>query len=86
VIGAHHPWERPGESEDAPTDDAQNSAKVWFKCDEHPLVVNRVLSRDQLFRAVHEKRVRALWVSRRKLLVHVDAAEDLQRAGPPGIK
>lgn len=56
---------------------------VWVRVDRHPLVLNGILSRDQLYRAARENRVRRMWVSSRRLLVHRDAADDLARAGRP---
>lgn len=61
---------------------------VWLPVDNHPAVRRKgnpagVLSRDQAYRAAHERRVRCLWPSSRKLLLHRDALDDLARAGRP---
>jgi hypothetical protein len=60
---------------------------VWIAVDKHPAVRRRdnprgVLSRDQAYALAQSGRVRALWVSRRRLLLHRDLLDDLARAGP----
>jgi hypothetical protein len=69
----------------------ERSETTWFAVDEHPAVrrsdnPNGVISRDQAYSAARQGRVRALWVSSRRLLLHRDLLDDLTRAGRPTPK
>jgi hypothetical protein len=63
-------------------------ATVWLPIDHHPAVrradnPDGVISRDQAYALVRSGRVRSLFVSKRKILLHRDALDDLARSGRP---
>jgi len=71
-----------------PSSLADEISAVWIPVDRHPAVrrddnPRAPLSRDQAYAAARAGRIRCLWPSKRRLLVHRDLLDDLARAGPP---
>lgn len=67
---------------------AEAPAMVWLPIDNHPAVrragnPDGVLSRDQAYALVRSGRVRSLVISKRRILLHRDALDDLARSGRP---
>jgi hypothetical protein len=56
---------------------------VWFPVDQHPAVLAGIISADQLRAAERQRRCRSLWLSARRLRVHRDALDDIERSGRP---
>lgn len=56
---------------------------TWISVDKHPAVQAGTISRDQVYTAARAGRVRCLWLSKRRLLVHVDLLADLAASGKP---
>jgi hypothetical protein len=63
---------------------ATSAEAIFLPVDRHPLVLDGIMGRDALYRAARENRVRRIWVSSKRLLIHRDAIEDLMRAEKPG--
>jgi hypothetical protein len=93
----NHPWETPAAPrEQAHLDVVDDSAQaipaapgaVWLGVDQHPDVRRKgnpggPVSRDQVYAAARAGRIRCLWPSSRRLLVHVNMLDDLMRSGLP---
>ncbi len=65
-----------------------SSGDLWLPIDQHPDVrradnPNGALSRDQAYAAARSGRVRCIWLSRRRLLVHRRLLDDLAASGKP---
>jgi hypothetical protein len=66
----------------------ESSGDLWVPIDEHPAVRRPdnpagAVSRDQAYAAARAGRIRCLWLSKRRLLVHIDLLHDLAASGKP---